>query len=371
MFFFLYFLSQLLKPLSKDTLLLNTYICLSFFLIPISVTTRACSWFTGSFYYLWPTLALLCYMKPFVHTLFNKAPSKKEIVLALIGGFYTGFMEQTAAIALCFALMLFLYFAIKKVRFSPFLFLPLLANSICLVCYYLSPGNKLRFTSEVATWYPSFETLSLVAKAIQGINWTHTHLIKETSLLLLFLSLMTFLLVRRNVGSRILSFICFLPSLYFIGILLPINRMAARTTSFEYNYDIEAVLDKLFFNPMLGILPSILGLAVILFIGILIFLALESSEKRYFCLLLYLAALASGYVLGFSPTIFASGPRIFFSTDLFLVLINGIILLEVLAKVTLSTLFKRLIILCYSFLALINACMYIGGIIIKSLFKIL
>ena len=160
----------------------------------------------------------------------------------------------------------------------------------------------------------------------------------------------------------------FISILYFIGMQFPFNRLFARTTSFEYLYDVDSVLNKFFFNPMEGILPSIISLFIITQIGIMLFYVLDDFDHRYLVMLLYLASLCSGYVLGLSPTIFASGPRVFFLSDILIVIIGGITLGNLFFKVTLNPTIWRLSLVFYSSLIGIMAIVYAVGILAKSIF---
>ncbi|MDF2881858.1 MAG: hypothetical protein K0R54_2415, partial [Clostridiaceae bacterium] len=87
---FVAFISKIIKlsiskeSFEKNSAIIDGFVCLSFFMIPISVTTRACSWFTGSFYYLWPTFFCLIAMSPFIYKIYNKDISKKHYIIAML-----------------------------------------------------------------------------------------------------------------------------------------------------------------------------------------------------------------------------------------------------------------------------------------------
>lgn len=58
----------------------------------------------------------------------------------------------------------------------------------------------------------------------------------------------------------------------------------------------------------------------------------ETASRLQTNVLLYLAALASMYSISVSPTIFASGDRVFFMTDILLVLLVGLITKELILQ---------------------------------------
>lgn len=103
-----------------------------------------------------------------------------DYFISFIATLYAGFMEQTAAVMVCFGIATLIYCFFKKRHSNFILILQILVGIGCLIIYSLAPGNKLRVVSETPTWYPNFNELSLMAKVLQGINWTHTHFVKRT-----------------------------------------------------------------------------------------------------------------------------------------------------------------------------------------------
>lgn len=354
----------------KNDIIINSFVCLSFFIVPISVTTRACSWFTGSFFYLWPTFFCFIGMSPFIYKIYNKNISKGYFIMAMLSVLYASYMEQTGAILICFGIMTLLYLYKRDKKIYMDLVVENVFILINLIIYILAPGNDLRKISETQTWYPTFDNLSLFQKAYQGICWTHSHLVRETTILMLIISLFLFIIFINKNDKLLAKIAVCIPSLYFIGSLTPINKMVLSTTSYEYKYDIEAILGKIFFNPMLGIVPEVISSVIIFSIIILLFICLKNKNERYLCIIFYLAALACGYILGFSPTIFASGPRIFFMTNILLIIISGILLKNILEEVSANKMLWKVSSIAYCSLSGMYALIYVGGIAIKTIFKI-
>lgn len=359
------------KPLNNSfNLIINSFVCIFFFIIPISVTTRACSWFTGSFYYLWPTLALFIALLPFLKALYQLPITKNNYILSFIASCYAAYMEQTAAILLCFGFITIVYLYIREHKVRKWLVLQSGFTLLHVLVYQLSPGNTLRFKAEVQNWYPEFESLSLLQKLTDGINWTHTHLIKDATWLMLSLSLLAFILILPKLKRTPVKVLSFLPSLYFIGAMIPFNTLTARTTSYEYNFDVQHMVDTIFFKASEGIIPALISLVILIVLGVLFTLALDFSIDSFIVTILYLAALAAGYILGFSPTLYASGPRVFFVSNILLLLIGGILLRTVWGKIKINKLIWQIVSIFYISLATIFAGIYIGGLAIKTLFKI-
>lgn len=362
----------ILKNYSNINKIVDYFVCLSFFIIPISVTTRSCSWFTGSFYYLWPTVFCLIGMLPYLYKLYNKELSGKLKILVIASVFYASYMEQTAAVLLCFGILTSIYLYIKNKEIDSFFIIENIIVSVNLFIYKLSPGNIQRIIKETNTWYPNFNELSFLDKVYQGINWTHSHLIRESTVIMLLISSLLFIIYINNNKHRkvYVEIIAFIPSLFFIGSMMPINKIISATTSYEYNFDVENILSKIFFNPMSSIISSSISALVMLSLIGFIFVTIKNKNDRYICLILYLASLSSGYILGLSPTIFASGPRIFFMSNILLIIISGILLKTMIEQIKLNELLWKITTYVYIALSSIYSIMYIGGIAIKTLFKI-
>lgn len=358
------------EDLGKSNIIINNFVCLSFFIIPISVTTRGCSWFTGSFNYLWPIFLCLVGISPFIYKIYNKDVTKKHFIVAILSVLYASYMEQAGAVLICFGIITLIYLYKRDRKFYIALFAENIFILINLAIYSLAPGNHLRTISETKTWYPTFDSLSLFQKLYQGICWTHSHLVRETTVLMLVISLFLFVIVINRNNKLLTRIVTFIPSLYFIGSLIPINKMVLSTTSYEYKYDIEAILGKIFFNPMLGIVPEVISSVVIFSIIILLAIFIKDKNERYLCIIFYLASLTCGYILGLSPTIFASGPRIFFMTNILLIIIAGMLLKNILEEVTINKGLWKISCIIYCALSSMYAVIYVGGIAIKTIFKI-
>ncbi len=374
-FGFIYCISKLIKltQIKMDIISktqINSFVCLSFFMIPISVTTRSCSWFTGSFFYLWPTFACIIGIMPFVYKIYGKSVSKLYYFISILATIYASYIEQTGAFLICFGFITLLYLYIRDRRFHFILFLEVLISIPNFIISILAPGNSVRFISEIKTWYPNFNNLSLIQKLSQGISWTHLHLIRDNTIMMLVLSLLLFIIFTKMHSKPLIRVFAFIPSLYFLGSFIPFNKIVSGTTSYEYNYDVEKILGKIFFDPMQSILPLSISCLIVFSIIILLFTCIKNKNDKYLCIIIYLASMASGYILGFSPTIFGSGPRIFFMTDILLVTISGILLKTMLEEVVLNKMLWRISCISYSTLAGIYALIYVGGIALKTIYKI-
>lgn len=91
-------------------------------------------------------------------------------------------------------------------------------------------------------------------------------------------------------------------------------------------------LNILNYNEIKIFLPTSILLCVILIIPVIFILVFDKVEMKYFSIILYLAAICSALSISISPTIYASGERVFFVTDILLIISSVLLLNEVLRK---------------------------------------
>jgi hypothetical protein len=372
--FFVYWMSRMVTQTRKrengvGNGVMNVFVCLSFFIVPVSVTTRGCSSFTASFFYLWSALACFLCAYPFLSTLYGGKVTAKHFLVSFPAALFASYMQQTALFLIFFNFIALLYVYKRDHKFYLLLFVEnafIVANFIISIS---APGNFVRYVAEKRNWYPTFDDLSLFQKLIQGISWTHLHLVRDAAVMMLLISVFLFVILVKKSNKLFVRIAAFIPSLYFIGSIFPANKLVSATTSHEYTYDMEGMLGRIFFNPMGHAAPLLISGAVIAGVIILLIACITDKNDRFLCVILLLAGLASGYILGFSPTVFASGPRIFFLTDMLLIIVSGVLLKTMAEEVPMNKTLWRIGCACFCSMAGINALIYVGGIAIKTLYK--
>ncbi|WP_223178935.1 DUF6056 family protein [Paenibacillus sp. B2(2019)] len=323
-------------------------ICLSIFLLPDAVFWSGSIWVTGSFNYLWPTALGLFSLIPIIYNYFEKEYNNKLIIFNLLAGIYAAYSEQIAAIVITFSTILILLSALKKKKIHIPSILVLAVVIINAIIGYTAPGNVKRFASE-ASLFPEYETFSVFGKLFYGLFYSLWHLVNEASSIMFIISLLiTILMFTKNkrIMYRIMSLV---PVAYFgIRIISAKSRPGNVTTAFDQTLEMFNKSNKISMFDNLYDLPKIfsdynsksVSMNVSILLGLLVFLCIALSIVKLFgnsritivSFLFYMAALASSIVISFSPTIYASGHRVFYATDILL-----LILLATLLSVLLNT----------------------------------
>lgn len=110
---------------------------------------------------------------------------------------------------------------------------------------------------------------------------------------------------------------------------------------FIYNLSVysKKVIDNNTNEPFVSLIITLILLLIILYF--LFIVKWSSVERKYLAILFYLAALMSAFILSFSPTIYASGERIWFIPYLMYIITLAMVFMESLKSIDiLSNKFK-------------------------------
>lgn len=335
----------------KNARVLSGFLCCIFFFISPYVITSGLMWYTGSFFYLWATTAMMVALVPFCYAIKEKSIVYKNLnVLFAIAAICGSYIEQANAILVCFGSLCILYLYLCKKPIQKNVIIQYILVIINCSTYWLLNTLGNRLNAEVH-WYIGFDMLSLVDKVFQGINWTNYHYINSSSLLMLIIATLLFLVIYKK-GNAFEKLIGALPMIFFIIRILPFdiifknininNSNAQYYTGATNPYSFETYLNNFIYNTSQvnpqnlldksygKLLPSFIGLFVMLFIAVLLWIAFDNKADKFLASILYVAALASGYIIGFSPTIYASGSRVFFVGNVLMIYVAAKLLNELL-----------------------------------------
>ena len=317
---------------------IRIFVCCSFFLIMPESMSASVRWYTGSFNYLWPALFLVVAITPFYLAVTEEAPEGKSMIPAILCAAFLAYQEQTAAVFVCFGLVTIGMLAWEK-RLKRYLVIEY-AVGLANICVYLALGGvSIREEAEIM-WYHDFPMLSLVDKVFQGVNWTNFKLLNGANGLMFLLACLVFALGCARFKSGMLRTLFFLPAI-FIGVgLVPFDFLLSRVakTTDEAMLSIGSLVRNMlnpsavgpdsFTSGLMSLLPAVLCLLIMLYTGGTIFFAFADRKRGFLNMLLYYGALASSYVISLSPTIFASGHRVFFVAQILMVLLVGLLVRE-------------------------------------------
>lgn len=295
----------------KNKTFIAWVICALIFFIPTAVLSSAGVWVTGSVTYLWPMAFAFLAILPFKRLLTQEENSKILIIISILSGIYASYSEQSAAVMIAFNIFIIIYSLIRKIKvkwYHYFSYIVILINSI----YSLTvAGNAVRSQAEKLRFYCDFDMLSVIDKIFLGLKVTFNQLFNSGNVFLLFLSILIMLLVERKQCDYITKLMAVVPLVYsslkFIG--------------FEDLYKFSNV-NPLYvggINQYLSYIAAMICCLIIIYLFYIIF----DQEDCILISLMFLAAISCSLVMGFSPTVYASGSRIFFATNVLLIICIG------------------------------------------------
>ncbi len=320
------YILKIIKALTgeNESLIINTIICGLFFLIPINVLSSGLFWITGSFNYAWGVVGCLMFLYPFISEGMGNRCGKVEYLVGIIGGIYGGNIEQTSAVQVCFSTIILIYMIVRKEKIQKKYFALYLVGVISLIVLLIIPFNSDRTIAAVQVYYPDFYMLTFWDKVYQGCVNLYSHVLEKNSIIMLTLSGVICFQICKEKYSKFIQLISCLPVVYFlVNIFNKASIFNGETIKVLYEIDIykyENLKSKMLLTPFFVIT------FIILIELYLITKIMESLFGKLCVFLTYCAGYASALIMSFSPTIFASGKRVFFLLDIFLILLIGMVL---------------------------------------------
>lgn len=308
-------------------------------LIPIENLSSA-GWMATCVNYVWPCmLGLFCFVP--IADRFRGEQTKEPIwLLCLRGlaGLFAASQEQVAALLFGF-LVVYAVFAFVKGK-KLFLYGIVLKGIVVfqLVVALLGPGNANRNAQEIAAWFPEFAGASLIEKLSMGFISTTAYYIGGVGkqlLLIAFFGILLFALKTSEKGRK-----WFLP-FFLVWICLLIAGYPLRSSGMEISFGgytpYYELLTNIYTQPhgLCGYevfwiaVEGIIGLLVLLVWCFGIYLVCGKTRRCGMNILLLMAGVLSRLIMGFSPTIYASG----FRTAIFCTIICLLVCLDLIKDI--------------------------------------
>ncbi len=294
---------------------------------------EAVIWITGAFNYLWPTTALVIAMIPFVKILNCQKIKKWEYIIYFLSGVLASNIEQTGAVLVVFSTILLILSIIGKKKIPKAMIFNYILTIMVFITSFAVKGNNVRFEAELLRYYQDFDMLSMFDKIFLGGSLTIDHLINKSPLIILIISIaITLLSIKSKDKNR--TILSIIPLGYSLLKTIPFNALFSRVVSFN----IEAKLNELLFSFSTYSIDTIcspfkyfqiiIGTFVLLLLSVLVFYSFKDLKKSIVYTLIYFAGICASLALSFSPTIFASGSRIFFVNDIMNLIVCSALLKE-------------------------------------------
>ena len=289
----------------------NFIVVTCIFLFPIPVIYEV-GYIATSLNYSWPFAAALLAITPVIKRFWGREVRKWEYIIAFPMMFLAGFQELICATSVLALLGSLVYRIVSEKKLPKFEIGMLTVAAVMLIYMLTCPGNDNRSMLETATWLPEYATLGFFQKVELG-----------------FSSMIKTIFLKRNIFVLIFS------TVITISVWLQSNKWWKKVIAvFPTVFVLFFGTFGNFFEEKIGVIESLrssvgtLGTGLkllapatwipdLVFVAILVMLLLSlrfavKETKRYWFLFFVLAlGAASRMAMGLSPTVWASGERIF------------------------------------------------------------
>ncbi|MGL6198343.1 MAG: DUF6056 family protein [Lachnospiraceae bacterium] len=349
---------NLTRLISSDMNKRTSWTVVLLFLIYYFIEMSSAGWAATSINYLWPAAAGTFSLISFLKVIRGEKIRRFEYPFYAAALIFAANQEQVAALLLGFGLVFTVFIAVRdKVIKKFFVFYNVIALGEIIIAMQC-PGNSNRAVANTEYWFPEYSSFGVLYKMFLGICNILNYLFNRVNIYIFILSLFLLVvilkkkirIIQKAIAAVIVLF-CFLTNLArgnLRAVLLPtFNKFIARV-DLQHNT----------FSGLVSLIPIMVCCAVIAIIFLEIYWVYEKSMRTGLLMLMLCAGLASSFIIAFSPTVYASGYRIFLFLNLTLV-----------ASITLIVKFEwnnfslRLKLVFYAMLIVCGACIYTASII--------
>jgi len=277
-------------------------------LIPAGINNEAVYWVTGFYNYLLP-VSLAAYTFSVMSD--KEAPNVEKLIAGLFV-FIFSYHEQVFAVFFVAAAISLLF------DFRRFKLVVLLVATLNAAVLFMAPGNHVRSVDETWAWYPQFQEYGLLEKVFLGFDKLYQLLVMKNHWpLLLFLSLLAYLSTTKpsRSASELVSIFFVLSFIIVLGMnYLPFFGEAIMRTTYPGVLAAEWVPRA---RTYVGYLYTLLVMcsALTLLIGLS-----DRAKHAKPVVIVTLLAVASVVMMGFSPTVYASGLRVDFVFEILIII---------------------------------------------------
>ncbi|EJP9002350.1 hypothetical protein WB447_003971 [Shigella flexneri] len=294
-------------------------------MMPSDVFFNAAIWITGSFNYLWPsaiafigysllikkinmenhekTQSLICYLLFVIcYLLFVICYFLFFIFYFLF--FLSSFNEQIAVVnvLLCTTLLIFC----KTNNYNTKPLLNAMGISLLVIIYIATcPGNKVRYYAEIEHWFKEYGNFNIIQRSMLGLNLYADMLFSVKSIIPALLAFSSTIICKKKTKILPLISCCILITLYIIH-TPPVIFQAIHFS--ESNLFSTLSVFRVSFAMILT--------ALIIFPTVI---SLNFNVTSIFISTMIIGTIATTSMLGLSPSIYASGNRIYFIPYLLLI----------------------------------------------------
>lgn len=305
---------------NNNIAIIGILLCLMYPFVDMS----SAGWMATTLNYSWCFILGIISMIPLINDLHGKKTNTIIYVVSVLALIYATNQEQCCGIIFGFLLIYLFNNYIKHHKINKYNIFALIIATLSLIFILTCPGNFERIILETATWYPEFANFDLFHKIYLGTVPTMGIFLTNGIIFPIFYIILNYCLINK-INNKYIKCILIFNILFILSltILKPllINMFPSINTPLTI-FTMNSIPPK-DNNMIIAILIS-----VYLLLSSFLMLVKNFGFENIFPSILFIGGFMSRFIIGFSPTIFASGPRTSLFFYMFLIIISLMLIKE-------------------------------------------
>lgn len=313
--YFLYKLSSRTENTRKSVLIS----CSAVFLVFVGVLNAGAFWFAGSFTFLVPCTFMLITVTPVLFDILEVKYHPVQKIIAVPCAVIAASQEQAAVCTCAILICVFIYALIKK-KLHITSYLPFPVAAVAAVYLLTAPGVTNRGLQQAADSFNAYGDFGVIKKLLLGFsNYSSYTFFFSVIVTVLFTVLLSKAVCELYDNDKNIKKLCIASTatvVFTVSVYNLIHFLIAKQS-------VDTYMKKAFTTNTLdaGVYVTVaLTVLIIVLWGILIILLTKKNQSAGFITGMFgCAALGSGLIMGFSSSIYASGKRVFFFSEIFMI----------------------------------------------------
>lgn len=295
---------------TDDSKINSAYAVCIMLLFPFHFLTTA-GWIATSATYFGPLAFGMVCLVPIRHALENKKEKILPFAFYCISLIYAGNEEQMIIIILAAYTASVVYLSLKK-KLNWQIITLFVLSVLSLIFIATCPGNQNRSVVEQGRFYPTYDMLDIIDKADIGLSTTMKWLLIDNNMFFIFTLIIMTWCIWKKYNDIVFRFVSIIPPVAVLSFGLfknILNMILPYAEIISSDVDFYGAFTTANNGSGKGVIQFAFFLMILFCIVAELMLLNRKVEGFVADMVLIAAGTASRVMMGFSPTVYASGPR--------------------------------------------------------------
>ncbi len=293
--------------------------CSALFLMLVSCLNPSVFWLAGSLTYLWPFSAMTMTVSPLLFYILKEKFNWKLLFIAVPAALLGASQEQSAACCTALYVILIIALFVKRLPFKIGLLLPAVPMLIGDCLLLSSPGVALRMEAEASS-FEKFADMSFVDKLFCGLsNFFANSYYLSNFLIILFVALLSVLVFDLAANKLKAKRLLISVNVFSCAVCIVLNYAAAALGGGMAHMTVRTAFNGGEFNLGFWLLFCAGCILTAIIAAMLVYLLIKNRRLGLIVATCIAAGFGAAMALSFSSSIFNSGQRAYFFTNMFVI----------------------------------------------------